>query len=409
MPLPNLPEELARYDIALAPLEVGNVFCEAKSELKYFEAALVGVPTVASPTQPFADAIRDGVTGFLAKSTEQWYEYLERLVTDPALRRKIGKAALHDILYRYGPDGRRDKVRAIYEGMLSNPAPKPKPCSVQLEMAMQNFKSALPVVPEFEVICRFGGAEVAAVAVVVPLYNNSQYIVEALDSIASQTLKSIEVIVVDDKSTDCSLKIAQEWICKHSQRFVSVTLLQNCKNEGPSLTRNAGFDVAEAPFVIPLDADDILSPNCLHLLLNRLGKTAAAACHPTLHRFDEAGEIERWEAAGWSPDHLRKGNYIGSATLIRKSAWAYVGGYERQFNPGWEDYEFWCKFVEAGFWSEAVPEAVARYRVHGQSLLHTKTDKPNIKRKVIQIIQERHPWLNIDFTVAPPQPCLSHR
>ena len=66
VPLETLPVELARLDVNLAPLEVGNPFCEAKSELKFFEAALVDVPTVASPTEPYRASIRHGETGFLA-------------------------------------------------------------------------------------------------------------------------------------------------------------------------------------------------------------------------------------------------------------------------------------------------------------------------------------------------------
>ena len=79
-PFMNLPTEMARFDINLAPLEVGNPFCEAKSELKFFDAALVDVPTVASPTGPFRRAIDHGRTGFLATSGDDWYLYIKRLV-----------------------------------------------------------------------------------------------------------------------------------------------------------------------------------------------------------------------------------------------------------------------------------------------------------------------------------------
>ena len=60
VPLADLPAEMARFDVSIAPLEVGNVFCEAKSELKYVQAALLDVCTIASPTGPYRRAIRDG-------------------------------------------------------------------------------------------------------------------------------------------------------------------------------------------------------------------------------------------------------------------------------------------------------------------------------------------------------------
>ena len=92
-PFMNLPTEMARFDINLAPLEVGNPFCEAKSELKFFDAALVDVPTIASPTGPYRRAIVHGSTGFLAASGDDWYIYIKRLVKDPALREQIGHSA----------------------------------------------------------------------------------------------------------------------------------------------------------------------------------------------------------------------------------------------------------------------------------------------------------------------------
>lgn len=117
VPLEALPEELARFDINLAPLEVGNPFCEAKSELKYFEAALVDVPTVASPTAPMAAAIADGVTGFLPSDPASWLAALRRLAEDAALRRQVAAAAYRDSLVRFGPELRADTVAAALDAV----------------------------------------------------------------------------------------------------------------------------------------------------------------------------------------------------------------------------------------------------------------------------------------------------
>ncbi len=92
---------LGEVDINLAPLELGNPFCEGKSELKFFEAALVGVPTVASATETFAAAIEDGITGFVARSGDEWERALELLISDADRRRAIGEAARARALARY--------------------------------------------------------------------------------------------------------------------------------------------------------------------------------------------------------------------------------------------------------------------------------------------------------------------
>jgi glycosyltransferase involved in cell wall biosynthesis len=124
VPLSQLPEKLALFDINLAPLETGNVFCEAKSELKFFEAALVDVPTIASPTGPFRRAIRNGVTGFLADSPHAWYSALLRLVDDQGLRLRVARAVHRDVLWHYGPRRRDDFCALSVAGTL----PRCHPC-----------------------------------------------------------------------------------------------------------------------------------------------------------------------------------------------------------------------------------------------------------------------------------------
>ena len=425
VPLERLPEELARFDVNIAPLEVGNVFCEAKSELKYFEAALVGVPTVASPTQPFRAAITAGRTGFLAADADAWHDCLGRLVRDVALRRRIGQAALHDVLHRYGPDGRRERL----DGMLADicgtrPArPSPPPAAwyparprrdirqvraasrtAALAHAIGDLLPApaaaspappagprLPHVPDTDVIRRHRGARLAEVAVVVPLFNYAGLVTETLVSVAGQSLEGLELIVVDDCSTDESLAVAEAWLARHGGRFVATTLLRTVGNQGLAHARNAGFAAADAPLVFPLDADNTLEARCLCLLQERLLASPAAAAHPTLQHF--GGSFKCKPAQPWSPERLRRGNYIDAMALVRKSAWAAVGGYVKGDFTGWEDYDLWCRFVEHGFWSEAVPEAVAGYRVHHESMLKSTTE-PAMDR-VVEAIRREHPWLTV--------------
>lgn len=117
VPLNELSSELARFDINLAPLEVNNPFCEAKSELKYFEAGSVGVPTVASSTSTMVNAIVDGVTGFCANDGRQWLERLTTLVAEPELRRVLGRSARQHCIVEYGPEAMSDSIRAALIGL----------------------------------------------------------------------------------------------------------------------------------------------------------------------------------------------------------------------------------------------------------------------------------------------------
>jgi glycosyltransferase involved in cell wall biosynthesis len=103
MPWDELPAVLRDLDVNLAPLEPGKVFNEAKSAIKWLEAALTRTPTVASPSEPFRESIRDGVTGLLATSVDDWVAALLRLIDDVELRARIGHAARSQVLLSLSP------------------------------------------------------------------------------------------------------------------------------------------------------------------------------------------------------------------------------------------------------------------------------------------------------------------
>ena len=121
--LPIVPWEylygiIASVDINLAPLELGEPFCMAKSEVKYMEAGLVGVPTIASSIGAFQYAIHSGENGLLANTAAEWLQALEHLIKAPDLIMSLGKAAREDVLERYHPAKRSVEVKAIL-GQLS--------------------------------------------------------------------------------------------------------------------------------------------------------------------------------------------------------------------------------------------------------------------------------------------------
>ena len=100
----ELAAEFARFDVNLAPLQAGNPFCEAKSELKYFEAAMARVPTVASATGPFKAAIQSGINGYCVEHEAEWRECLLELIENGNERRRLGQEAYWHAIVRFGPE-----------------------------------------------------------------------------------------------------------------------------------------------------------------------------------------------------------------------------------------------------------------------------------------------------------------
>lgn len=103
VPFEDYVKAIGRFDINLIPLERG-AFNDCKSNIKYLEASLMCVPSVASPCAEFCSVINDGVTGFLADNTDDWYLKLRRLIESKNLRSKIGEQARELVLSRYGSD-----------------------------------------------------------------------------------------------------------------------------------------------------------------------------------------------------------------------------------------------------------------------------------------------------------------
>ena len=105
----NLAHELARFDINLVPLQSANPFCDAKSPLKYFEAALVGVPTVAVANPTYKELIRHGENGLLAHSEEEWGAYITLLANNADLRAHLGAQARQECVARFHADRLAEK------------------------------------------------------------------------------------------------------------------------------------------------------------------------------------------------------------------------------------------------------------------------------------------------------------
>ncbi|MFC0203440.1 rhamnosyltransferase WsaF family glycosyltransferase [Novosphingobium soli] len=121
MPALDMLRSLSECDINLAPLEEGDLFSEGKSELKFFEAALVEVPTVASRTAPFRAAIADGEVGYLASTPEEWEDKLGRLASDASLRQSMGAAARRSAMAAFSAEKAARKALVAYG--LETPAP----------------------------------------------------------------------------------------------------------------------------------------------------------------------------------------------------------------------------------------------------------------------------------------------
>lgn len=245
---------------------------------------------------------------------------------------------------------------------------------------------------EHSILYQKKAGENGEVTVCVSLYNYQGYIVETLESIYHQTLKSIDLIVVDDCSTDWSVVVTQTWLQQRQHRFNQIKLIKHQQNSGLSASRNTAIALSDTPFIFIIDADNVLYSRCLDRCLEVIKDSQAAFTYPILEKFGESQEI-----IGnliWNVDRLAKSNYIDAMALIRKTAIEAVDGYS-QMSYGWEDYDLWCKFAEQDYYGVLIPEILAKYRVHQDSMLNSVTNQQENLSKIVEDMTTRHPWLKL--------------
>jgi glycosyltransferase involved in cell wall biosynthesis len=239
------------------------------------------------------------------------------------------------------------------------------------------------------------GSSGIGVTVIVTLYNYTHFITDALNSVLKQTHRNIELIIVDDHSTDESERIAREWTSSHRARFACAKVLRHRANYGLAQCRNTAFENARNEWVFVLDADNEIYSTALEKLL-KAGVTAnAEAAYSQLEYFGATSGIGAADI--WERDAFLKGNYVDAMALVGRAAWSAVGGYS-DLEFGWEDYDFWCKFIEHDFKGIYVPEILCRYRVHKSSMMHRETN-PNVASLISQMTF-RHPWLELELDSA---------
>ncbi len=207
------------------------------------------------------------------------------------------------------------------------------------------------------------------VSVIVPLYNQRAFVAEALDSVAAARGPALELIVIDDASSDGSGDVAAEWLDAHPR--LPAILMRHPVNRGLPATRNDGVAAARGDYVLPLDSDNELLPNAVELLAAALDRDPEAAfAYGVLVTFSEAGPQGLESYWDWEPERLIADNYLDALALVRRSALEELGGYTTDLRLyGWEDYDLWCRVADRGMRGIKVPEFVARYRLSDVSMI----------------------------------------
>ncbi len=220
--------------------------------------------------------------------------------------------------------------------------------------------------------------EKPCITVVITLFNYSKYIKECLDSVANSDIESlpanIEVLVVDDCSTDNSATIVEDYLEKSD---LPICLIKKWFNTGLADARNVGLEIANSPYVFILDADNWIYPHCLSVLYKEIKSNQTAGVYAEISQFDNdtRKEINRISCEQWDVSKLVKQPYIDAMAMFNKDILLQVGGYSTELIEygwfGWDDYDVWLKLAQANYSCKFVPKVLSAYRVHSTSMINT--------------------------------------
>jgi len=199
--------------------------------------------------------------------------------------------------------------------------------------------------------------------------------VEALASVDRSEFEDYEVLVVDDASSDGSLRSVRDFLLAHP--WMPATVLSNRVNRGPAASRNALARQARGELMFVLDADNSIYPPALGRLVHALDRDPGAAfAYPLIAQTRSGAPVGLLSRYAWDPSLLRGGNYVDVMAMYRLDDFFALGGFTEDVRvTGWEDFFFWCACAESGRRGHLISEVLANYRQTGHSVLGwTQTD-----------------------------------
>jgi len=190
------------------------------------------------------------------------------------------------------------------------------------------------------------------VTVIIPCYNYANFVVEAIESVLNQTLLATRIILINDGSTDDSLKVVQKY--KNKIEIIDQP------NAGVVATKNRALALVDTTWTIFFDADDVINKDYIEQLLARAQRDMSDVVYTDMQYFGAKTGLHA--AKKFTMNSLLAGNYIHNSALISTDYLQEIGGYKDEMAGGYEDWELYITLAEAGAKFSYLPKAIFQYR-----------------------------------------------
>ncbi|MBR2430726.1 glycosyltransferase [bacterium] len=224
------------------------------------------------------------------------------------------------------------------------------------------------------------------VSVIIPLHNQSNFLLDAINSVLSSTYKNIEIIVVNDGSTDITPKELKSILP------IDVKLI-NIEHSGVCNARNVAIANSRGEYILPLDADDRIHETYIEKAISILDKNPNI-CIVYANAEYFGNKTGDWFFPEYNKINMLIDNLIPSFAIFRKSSWEITGGYNTDMEIGGEDWEFWISLIELGGSPYKINETLLYYRRHNMS--KTAHNYESLHWEIFKRILRLHPYLYLD-------------
>lgn len=226
------------------------------------------------------------------------------------------------------------------------------------------------------------------VSIVLPTYNGSRYIRESIESILEQTYTDWELIIVDDCSTDDTLKIAYDYESMDSR----IRVIHNVINRKLPGALNVGFEKAKGKYLTWTSDDNAYLPNALAVMVERLETSDAVMVCADEYVMDEAGIVKEDTVWSYMDEELCRQNTVRACFLYRREVLDSVGNYDTSLFCV-EDYDYWLRVKQKYGRIDRIAQALYKYRSHNASLTSINKEKifaalKQLRRKHMDFIME---------------------
>jgi glycosyltransferase involved in cell wall biosynthesis len=228
------------------------------------------------------------------------------------------------------------------------------------------------------------------VSVIIPCFNHGLYIDECLNSVYRQSYNNIEVIIINDGSTDKFTVDKLESINDCSIKII------NSENRGLSNARNLGINKSNGKYILPLDADDYISVEYISKAVSILEEDEKIILvYGKAEYFGE--KIGLWDLKPFSFQEMLLYNQIYASAIFRKSDYLDTGGYDTNLNKGWEDWDFWLSMLTLHSNVYFINEVCFYYRVKSDSMI-VRMSKEDMINARAYIYRKHYQLYNLLFS-----------